>query len=190
MNLMQSIWEQFSPVERIFWFIALVFTILSLIQIVLMIRERAEDLETEMENTVFPDRFQAWASFRRITAFFVAFGWGGLLSLYLDVPVLKSLMIAILCGIGYMMVWVYISMKMEDLRRSGTIQLLPLIGKVGVVQRGIPSSGQGTGIIQIQQNRKVRRLMAFSDGNQIPAGRQVVINQIVEKDTVRVTEVG
>jgi hypothetical protein len=81
----------------------------------------------------------------------------------------------------------WLMQQLFRLRSDGTVRLSRAVGMTSQVYVRIPAAGQGVGkIVLTLQNRTVE-LDAVSDGAEIPAGTQVVVQRLVGAELAQVS---
>ena len=113
---------------------------------------------------------------RGIIAFFVVFGWVGVvmnafaIKLYITIPV------AFVCGVAMMLLLAIIFRYLMKLRNNGNINNKNAIGVSGKVYLTITPSRQGQGKVQIiVQGAFIEREAVTDDVSAIPTGSEVVV---------------
>ena len=113
---------------------------------------------------------------RGIIAFFVVFGWVGVvmdaanLALYITIPV------SILCGLATMVGLAFLIRAVMRLRNDGNLDNRNAIGTSGKVYLAIPPSRTGEGKVQLMlQGSYVERNAVTDETEPIPTGCEVVV---------------
>lgn len=201
---MMDWWNSLSVVSQIFYCVAIPSTLLLLIQTVLLflgIGDDADgvngDVATDVSDAMPDDVPDApdidgpdvtelsdaagWDSLklftlRGIVAFFVTFGWVGIVmdgagaALWITIPV------AFVCG-GVMMVLLAMLFRwMMKLRSDGNLDNRNALGTSGKVYLTIPASRTGEGKVQIMlQGVYAERNAVTDDESPIPTGAEIVV---------------
>ena len=113
---------------------------------------------------------------RGIIAFFVVFGWVGVVMDSFDIKLYITIPVAFVCGVAIMFVLALIFRSLMKLRNNGNIDNKNAIGVSGKVYLTVPPSRQGQGKVQIiVQGAFVEREAVTDDPSPIPTGSEVVV---------------
>jgi hypothetical protein len=110
-------WEGLSSAHQVFWFIAIIFSVLFLIQFILLLIGCDTDsgsLDHPGDVGSFDHEFSA-LSVRSIIAFFTFFGWTGVLAIRNDFSVWLAVLFASLTGLAAMFLVSYMIYKFSQL---------------------------------------------------------------------------
>ncbi len=213
--MMLDWWNHLSLASQIFYCLAIPSTLVLLIQTVLMFLgiagesdgfgegggEIADDIGSDAPDAadgVFGDNelpedhdvsgLDGLRIFtvRGIIAFFVVFGWVGIVmesaavALYITIPV------AFVCGVAMMLALAFLFRSVMKLRNDGNIDNHNAIGKEAKVHLTIPPARSGEGKIHLMlQGVYVERDAFTDDAEAIPTGSAVVVVGLVgENDLV------
>ncbi len=202
MNIIEW-WNSLGLAIQIFYCIAIPSTLLLLIQTVLMFIGMGEDGDGDAdmpaddgiaddlpdvdegvygENTV-SEASDAWGieglrifTMRGIIAFFVVFGWLGIVMLGAGVDLLITLIVATLGGFAMMVALAFLFRAVMKLRSDGNMDNRNAIGTSGRVQLTIPPARTGTGKVHlILQGSYVEIDAVTDDENAIPTGSEITV---------------
>lgn len=192
-------WNSLSVAAQIFYCVAIPSTLVLLIQTVLMflgigddgdadeLPDPGMDASADVDGDVDVDGeplshdgagFDDLRVFtlRGIIAFFVVFGWVGVVmdaagaALYLTLPV------AILCGLITMVALAFLLRAVMRLRNDGNLDNRNAIGTAGKVYLTIPPSRTGEGKVQIMlQGSFVERNAVTDEEEPIPTGCEILV---------------
>ncbi len=113
---------------------------------------------------------------RGIIAFFVVFGWVGVLMDSGGCPLYATIPSAMLCGFAMMFVLAYIFRAVLKLRNSGNADNRNAVGVTGKVHLTIPAGRRGEGKVHIMlQGAYVERNAVTDEAEPIPTGHEVVV---------------
>ncbi len=122
---------------------------------------------------------------RGIIAFFVVFGWVGLVmnshavSLWITVPV------AVLCGAAIMVALAYLLRAIMRLQSGGNIDNRNALGTSGTVYLTIPAERNGIGKVNILlQGSFVERDAVTDSADAIPTGTEIVVTGLSGQTTL------
>lgn len=178
-------WAALDGSEKVFWGIALVFSVLFVIQFVLSLI--GIDLATDSEGADAPEGFHLDADFtlfsvRGIIAFFTFFGWTGVFVLTRDGSFLTALIISFLAGLAAMLLVAWLFWVFARLTQSGNPDVYQSLFTTAEVYIPIPGFRKGTGRILIELGGAVRELDAMTEGDPIETGTKVKVVEILEKN--------
>ncbi len=191
---MEEWWNPLNNAEKVFWAIALIFSVLFLIQVVLSIIGLEFDSDAEVGGD-----FEAHADFdpgftvlsvRSIIAFFTFFGWTGVMvlsnggALWLAITVSFAAGMLAMLGVAYAMFTFY---KMEE---SGTVDLKKAVFKNGEVYIPIPANKNGSGRVHVKIRGAIQELDAVTDGDAIASGTAVKVLEVLNNDILLVEPTG
>ena len=198
---MMDWWNSLSSLSQVFYCIAIPSTLLLLIQTVLLfigIGDEADgagaDVSTDVSDAMpddvpdidDPDVSELsdaadWDSLklftlRGIVAFFVTFGWVGIVMDSAGAAIWASIPVAFLCGVGMMYLLAMLFRWLMNLRSDGNLDNRNALGTAGKVYLTIPASRTGEGKVQIMlQGVFVERNAVTDDESPIPTGAGVVV---------------
>lgn len=181
-------WNHLNGVEQVFWGIAIVFTTLFLIQLVMSVAGFATD--TDIHDSVATDshfdvEFHLF-SFRSIIAFFTFFGWVGIIVYRRTDQLWMATFFAIISGVIAMATVAYVMYLLYKMDEEGTLKMSETLGAQGEVYLPIPGDKGGKGKILVNINGSLRELEAWTLGPSLPTGYKIRIVDVVEKQEVLV----
>ncbi len=193
-------WNSLSTIAQIFYCIAIPSTMVLLIQTILLFIGIGEDgggddlsgpdmdvegdvggdgiFEGDGDHDLDPTGFADLRIFtlRGIIAFFVVFGWVGIVMEAANVALYVTIPVAILCGFLTMVALAFLLRAVMKLRNDGNIDNKNAIGRAGIVYLTIPPSRSGEGKIQILlQGSYVERNAVTDESEPIPTGCEIVV---------------
>ena len=197
-------WSNLGIVLQIFYCIAIPATLVLLIQTVMMFIgigddgdgigdgemdvDDISDVSDDVSDGVFgedsvsdtPDEsgFGGLRVFtlRGIIAFFVVFGWVGVVMLEAGVHLGITLPVASVCGLAMMIALAFLFKAIMKLRSDGNTDNRNAIGASGKVYLTIPPARSGEGKVQIMlQGSYVERNAVTDEADVIPTGAEVVV---------------
>ena len=177
-------WASLSLIEQFFWGIAIIFSVLFILQLISsfvggdvdgMSAEGDADISVEGDTGI---DFQFF-SLKNLVAFFTIFGWTGIICVGSNLSPLVSTLIATLAGLIMMLIMASIMYFMGKLTEDGSLRLKNAIGKSGTVYLPIPAKRAGMGQVQIQV-QGLQTLDAYTDSDQdIPTGALVEVIDVL-----------
>lgn len=185
-----SWWESMDTILKIFWCIAVPFSLLFLIQVVMTFfggdfdageADGNADLAVDSDGGI---DFQ-FLSVKNLIAFFTIFGWVGIVALKGNMAPIIAALIATASGLVMMLIMATIMYYMSKLTESGTLDLNNAKGKTGTVYLSIPAKRSGMGQVQIKV-QGFQTLDAMTDGDEIPTGAVVEVIETINNDILLV----
>ncbi|MCB0491043.1 MAG: hypothetical protein KDC93_01380 [Cyclobacteriaceae bacterium] len=184
-------WVGLSPLLKVYWCIAIPFTVFFLLQLILSLfaggdaPDDVPDVDIETDHGI---SFQ-FLTVKNLVGFFTIFSWTGIacmdgglsngLSLFISV-VAGLLMMAIMAGMFYMM---------GKMNVDGTLQFSKAVGKVGEVYLPIQSKRGNVGKVQVKVMGSLRTLDAMTDDDHdISTGKVITVSKIVNDNILLVTD--
>lgn len=189
MEAFSNWWDGLSMVLKIYWGIAIPFTLFFLLQLVLSFLggDTPDDLpDTEVEaDHGLPFQF---FTLKNLVAFFTVFAWTGIActdagysnGLTLTISTAAGLlMVAIMAGLFYLL---------SKSGADGTMKIQNAIGQVGEIYLTIGPKRSGTGKIQVNVSGSLRTLDAMTDDEKpLATGQLAQVVEIVNQNILLVT---
>jgi len=188
-------WQSLELIEKIYWCIAIPFSVLFLIQIILtFFGGDIDDVEADGDADASIDHdtgieFQ-FITLKNLVAFFTIFGWAGIACLDGELGIGKTLIISFISGFIMMTIMASIVYFMGKLTDSGTLNINHAIGRTGSVYLTIPAKRNGLGKIQIKV-QGLQTLDAMTDYEEdIKTGAVVDVVEILNNEILVVKPSG
>jgi membrane protein implicated in regulation of membrane protease activity len=189
-------------VEQVFTCIAIPFTLVLIVQTVMMFLGMGEDgdglgddipdeigeIADDVSDGVFGDAdapdiddasgFEGLRIFtvRGIVAFFVVFGWVGAAMASAGAKLYFTVPVAAVCGFAMMLVLALLFRAVMKLRSDGNTDNRNAVGVSGRVQLTIPAARSGEGKVHVMlQGSYVERDAVTDDESAIPTGSEIVV---------------
>ena len=187
-------WGELTTIQQVYWGIALVFTILFVIQFIMSILGLDVDSDIEIGGDTLEGDIELNYSFqifslRSIIAFFAFFGWIGLFVLNRSGEPWLSLVLASLGGLAAMISVAYLMYMMTKLEEEGNIYIQNSMHEAGEVYLTIPQGSSGKGKIHVNIQGALKEVDAVTNGDEIPSGSKIKVIDILNKNTVLVERV-
>ncbi|MGQ1947828.1 hypothetical protein ACT3CD_12090 [Geofilum sp. OHC36d9] len=184
-------WTDMVLFEKINWLIALPFSALFIIQIILTFTggdmddaSANGDVDSSIDNDLGID-FQ-FLTLKNLIAFFTIFGWTGIVCFDANLSVGISVLISTIAGTLMMTLMASILYFMSKLADSGTLNLKNAIGKTCSVYLSIPPKRSGLGKVQIQV-QGIQTLDAMTDHDEkIATGALVEVKDVINNEILLV----
>ena len=178
-----SWWSALDMFPKVYWMIAIPFSVFFVIQTVVSIFAGDVDHDAGGDSDVSADEgvpFQFF-SIKNLVAFFTIFGWSGLACIDGGLSNWLTIIISIVCGLLMMLIMASIFYYMSKLTESGNFDIRNAINKTGTVYLFIPASRSGTGKVQIKVQNSFRELDAVTDNTeQIPTGSLISVTDVLD----------
>ena len=180
-------WDALSSPHQVFWFIAIVFSVLFFIQFILaLIGLESQHVEVHAHTDVSLEHEFSALSLRSIIAFFTFFGWTGVLVLNKGLGIWVAVTLASLAGLAAMFIVAYLMYKFSQLEQSGTLNLYHALDQEGEVYIPIPGGRLGHGKIQLKVDGRMRELDAITDGASLKTGDLIKVIEILDDNVMKV----
>lgn len=182
-------WDALSSPHQVFWFMAIIFSVLFFIQFILLLIGFDSDSDTDFghggDSGSLEHEFSALSA-RSIIAFFTFFGWTGVLAMSNQLSVWISVALATGVGLTAMFIVAYLMFKFAQLEQSGTLNFYHALDQHGEVYLPIPAHQVGKGKIHLKIDGTVREMDAMTDGEMLRTGAHVKVVEIMEDNTLKV----
>jgi hypothetical protein len=178
----------------IFYTIAIVATLVLLVQLAMMLLGADHDVDADVDVDIHdfdhPSGLNLF-SLRSVTGFFGGFGWAGVVALESGLSMLAAGVIGTVVGGILMLSVAYIMRVLYSLRESGTLDFKNALGEVGTVYLPIPPNQSGPGQIRVMIQGRLKVIPAYTEvGEKIPSGRKVKVLALLDPRTVLVEPLG
>ncbi len=197
-------WHDLSFAQQIFWTIAVIFSVLFVLQLVSSIIGLDFDSDVDGDfNGDFGGDFDGsdvdghfdvdpgftLFSIRSIIAFFTFFGWVGVITLSGGVDITTAIIVSFLSGLIALFFVAFVLYQLVKLAETGTPDIDDALGKYGKVYIPIPPKRTGTGMVHIELNDKLMELRAVTDGEKLNTGTVIYVFKILEDNILLVGEI-
>ena len=192
-------WAALEAIEKIFWGISIIFSVLFFIKFVLSLigLELNSDMDMDFDMDVEADTgFTTDVSFtifsvRSFIAFFTFFGWSGVSVLSNGGSGMWAILMGLIAGIFAMLIVGYIMYVFAKLQDDGNVyNPYEAIDEIGKVYLRIPALKQGKGKIQIKLQGSIIEVEAVTnEAETIPTGTAVRVVDILDRDVMVVEPV-
>ncbi len=191
---LDSWWHSLTSGHQIFWGMAIISSVLFLIQFVLSLigadfdGDADFDVSAEVESDYSIDPSFTAFSVRSIIAFFTFFSWAGVLVLNDGGSFTKALLSGLFAGIVALFIVSYMIWQFAKLSYSGTMRISDTIDQRGEVYIPIPEGKNGSGKVNVIIDGAVKELNAVTEGKSIPTGTKIRVLDVLEKNILLVTK--
>lgn len=186
---MSEWWAGLSFEQQIYYAIAIVATVLVVFQTALLLVGGADDLadagDVDMDGPGEHPSGIAIVSSRTVVAFFVGFGWTGVVAAG-NRPEL-AVVAAVLMGLLFGAAIFYLMRALHGLRHSGSLDYHNALGAIGTVYLPIPAAMDGGGRIQVIVQGRLRVVQALTrHPERIESRARVRVVDLVDENTLLV----
>jgi hypothetical protein len=186
-----SWWQTLGSFEKIFWVIALLFSVLFLIQVVIsFVGGDAGEAGGDADASIGDDDGTGHQFFtiKNLIAFFTIFGWTGIACIKGGMNTLPTIGISVLAGSVVVLIMALLFRSMSKLKQSGTLQTKNAIGLIAETYLFIPAKRGGFGKVHIKVQGSLHELQAITDDeDQIPTGKLVKVTNTINDSVLLVT---
>lgn len=183
-------WEGLSLILKIYWCLAVSFTIFFLLQLTLSfiggdVTDSTPDIDIETDHGI---SFQ-FLTLKNMVGFFTVFAWTGIACIDAGFSQGVTLFISTAAGLGMMSIMAGMFYLISKAGADGTMKIEKAVGVVGEVYLTIPSKRSSLGKVQIKVTGSLRTLDAMTDHDQdIPTGKLITVSKIINDNILLVTE--
>jgi len=182
-------WPDLSSLEKVYWIIAIPFSIIFLVQLIMTFFvgdidhiEAGGDVDATVEGDAGIG-FQ-FITLKNLVAFFTIFAWAGLASVASGLSTGLAIVISTVSGLVMMTIMATLIYFMGKLSDDGTLKLSNARGKIGSVYLTIPPKRSGFGKVQINV-QGMQTLDAMTDHpEEIETGAVVEVVDIFNNETL------
>ena len=186
-----SWWQGMDFFAKIFWAIALLFSLLFLVQLVMSFAGGdGSEATGDADEYVSGDDGIGYQFFtiRNMIAFFTFFGWAGVAGISGGLNKGLTIAIAVVAGSVVVVMMAFLFRSMSKLKQSGTLQLKNAVGVIAETYLFIPASRGGFGKVHVKVQGSLHELQAITDdAEQIATGKLVKVTGIVNDSVLLVT---
>jgi membrane protein implicated in regulation of membrane protease activity len=182
-------WSGLSLVLKIYWGIAIPFTVFFVLQLILSFlghdtHDGLHDAHFDSDNGL---GFQFF-TLKNLIGFFTIFGWTGIACIDAGLPVVMSMVFSTVAGLAMMTIMAGLFYLLMKASADGTMKFEKAIGQVGEVYLTIQSKRGGLGKVQVNVMGSLRTLDAMTDDEaDIPTGKMITVSSIAGDNILIVT---
>lgn len=190
---MESLWNEFSTLEKVFAVTGAAFSLFFILQMLLSFfggdhdHDASGDSDASMDHDAgIPFQF---ITLKNLVAFFTIMGWTGLLCLREGMSTGLSIIISVFAGLLMMTIMAIIFYYMSKLADQGNIKDENAIGKNAEVYLRIPAQRQASGKISVTVQGRLMEYAAITDDDEdIMTGSMVKVIEKVGQQSFLVTK--
>jgi hypothetical protein len=183
-------WENLSLSLKIYWAIAIPFTMFFGLQLLWSffgggdLPDDTPDAEIEADTGV-PFQF---FTLKNLIAFFTVFGWAGIACIDSGLSETATVIISLVAGILMMLLMASLFYFMAKASADGTLKFSNAIGRTGEVYLTMQGKRGSIGKVQINVQGALRTLEAITDDeHDIQTGKVVTVKEIINNHILLVT---
>lgn len=184
-------WGSMLFFEKIFWVIAILFSLMFLAQTILSFTSGDGDTSSgDADASIADDDGVGYQFFtiKNLIAFFTIFGWTGIAFIKGGMDKGITIGAALMAGALMVAMMAVLLRSMSRLKHSGTLQVSNALDKIGQTYLFIPAKRNGYGKVHIKVQGSLQELLAITDDeNDIPTGKLVKVIQIVNSNILVVS---
>lgn len=182
-------WEGLTPILKVFWSIAVPFTLFFILQLILSFfgAESPDDLPDAEIDADHGIPFQ-FLTLKNLIGFFTIFSWTGIACVEAGYSNGISLMISTIAGLLMMGLMAGLFYLMTKSGADGTMKIQNAIGQTGEVYLTIQANRKSLGKVQVKVSGAVRTLDAMTDDDEtLATGQLARVVQIINDNILLVT---
>jgi len=187
--LLETWWSGMMVAEKVYWLIAIPFTLIFLIMMVMTLiggDVDSADMDVDMEMDTDTGIGFQYLSLKNLVGFFTIFGWTGVACLASGKSMAFTVIVSVLAGLLMMTIMSTIVYLMGKLTEQGNLNLKNAIGKIATTYLTIPAERKGMGKVQIKV-QGFRTLDAITDEKEdIKTGAIVEVVQVINDQVLLV----
>ncbi len=176
-------WSSLGTALQVFYTIAITTSAVMAMQLALMLFGMDGDSDFDVDDVDHGGG--GVLSLRTVTAFFVGFGWTGVVALESGWRLLPSVVVSTAVG-GVFMGGVLVLMRtLYGMRYSGTLDYSNAVGVVGSVYVKVPAAMAGSGQVEVLVQGQIRMAQAFTRaGRALGPGERVRVIELMAANTL------
>lgn len=196
-------WNSIPAFEKVFWYFAIPFSVIFIIQLILTFMGMNDDTDVGDDHSIFDhsdahdieldsgESFDDMSSFhfftvRNFIIFFTVFGWTGIVGANSNLSNAATVILSILLGLVVMAIVSGIFYLTNKLVENGTMSLANAMHCIGEVYITIPANGSGSGKVNITLQGALREIEAITEGDEIKTGELIKVVGIVNNQMLLV----
>lgn len=192
---MQDWWDALTTFEKVFWYIAIPFSVILLIQIILTFMgigggasdvgdgfpdDTGADMPADHHDLATEHSGFSFFTLRNFVAFFTVFGWAGIVANKHEFAPVMVIAFGIVCGLLIMLIISALFYFVSRMVSSGNIDIRNAVNQIGRVYLPILANAGNVGKIQVTVQDSNREMPAITNGNfNLPTGTVVKVTGVV-----------
>jgi membrane protein implicated in regulation of membrane protease activity len=181
-------WEGLSGPLKIFWVLAIPFSVFFILQLFSTIFGH-DHHDSHGHDSHYEDGggFNLF-TIKNLIAFFCIFGWVGIAAVDSGVSTVLAFVFASLGGLAVMILMTTLVYYLAKASVDGTMKFKNAIGVAGEVYLTIPANRGSVGMVQLKVQGSMRTLEAITDDDKdIPTGKMIKVMKVMNNNLLVVT---
>lgn len=175
-------WDTLNLELRVFYGIGIIALFVLLIQLALSIFGGMDEHDFDSSSH---SSGLSFFSIRGVTAFFVGFGWAGVIALKAGWGLMPAIAVGMTVGAGLMLGIFLLMTSMLRLQSSGTLDFSNAIGKIGTVYVTIPAGRKAGGQVEVLLQGRLTMAEALFQGDvPLSPGTKVTVVEKIGHSTL------
>ncbi|MFA0963146.1 hypothetical protein AB9P05_15185 [Roseivirga sp. BDSF3-8] len=186
-------WETLETFERIYWILAVPFTVLFLFQLIIIFVGGDVDIDDGTDGIDGDHDFGEGGfhllTIKNLIGFFTIFSWTGLACIDAGLANVLTVVISVICGLLMMVIMASIFYFMSKLTADKTMNLETSLYQTGEVYLRVPALRGGVGKVHITVQGTLRELDAVTDDeDDLSTGTVITVTDVINGNLLIVTK--
>jgi glucan phosphoethanolaminetransferase (alkaline phosphatase superfamily) len=186
-----SWWQAMDGFSKFFWFIAILFSILFILQMFMTFLGGGDTAAVGDADTFIDGDAGIGSQFftiKNLIFFFTLFGWTGVVGIQNDWNRTITVVAAVMAGVAMVVMMLFLIRSLMKMESSGTMKIQNALNTIGKAYLPIPANRKGTGKVQLKVQGSIHELIAITDDNaDIATGSVVKVKGIIGDELLLVT---
>lgn len=183
-------WDTLTGLEKIYWGMAVPFTLFFIFQLILTFSGTDFSDHTDVDTEIDSDHGIAFQFFtlKNMIAFFTIFAWTGIACLDSGLSNQTSIVISIVAGLAMMAIMATMMFYMSKANESGTLQMKNAVGAIGEIYMVVKANRGNIGKVQVKVQDSLRTLEAITDDDiDLKPGMVITVKDLANDNLLIVT---
>lgn len=190
MEALNTWWSSLTLLLKIYWIIAIPFSIFFLLQLVASFIGGGDTPDSDVDGHVEADHGIAFQflTLKNMIGFFTIFAWAGIAAIDSGFSESTSLIVSFVSGLLMMTLMAGAYFLMSKMNVDGNLKIERAVGQVGEVYLTIQSRRGSIGKIQINVMGSLRTMEAMTDdAHDLSTGKVVMVSKVLNDNILLVT---
>ncbi|KYG73893.1 MULTISPECIES: hypothetical protein [Roseivirga] len=191
MSNLSEWWNSLDTIRQIYWGIAIPFSLIFLIQMVLTFIGGEMEIDGDADFDVESDSGVGFQFFtlKNFIGFFTIFSWSGIAALDSDYSTATTLIISTISGLIMMTLMASLFYFFSKLTDSGTMDINNAKGAIAEVYMRIHGNRSNIGKVLVKVQGSLRELEAITDDEEdLPTGSVVNVKDVINDNILLVSK--
>ena len=191
MSNLSEWWNSLDTIRQIYWGIAIPFSLIFLIQMVLTFIGGEMEIDGDADFDVESDSSVGFQFFtlKNFIGFFTIFSWSGIAALDSDYSTATTLIISTISGLIMMTLMASLFYFFSKLTDSGTMNINNAKGAIAEVYMRIHGNRSNIGKVLVKVQGSLRELEAITDDEEdLPTGSVVNVKDVINDNILLVSK--